>query len=372
MSQANRPAAATDASPRILEIGSIPFLHETFPQTTDFYSTWAEETVADPAGGRHIVSFGNLAALARRLADPAYDLIVVQAGACSPWSFRALNRLLFRRSVLRGSVPVVRAFGPQLLRGRVRAPVAVLDLDDPAVIDRSNTFLLDQATVYFKRELPPDHWQVFNGTLHWRVPTPRFRLAPRHRERVAKLRPMSLGVPFPVMKRALPAPLPVAAKTVDVFFAGRVEGSSTVRERGLKELLALRAEGVVVDVPEQPLAMDEYLARCARAWIVWSPSGYGWQCFRTYEAGLCGAVPLVNRPAIEQHRPLVAGEHALYYDVEPGGLGRAVRAALLDRERLMAIAAAAREHVLAWHTPKALARYIVETTLQMAGKTGGR
>jgi hypothetical protein len=372
MNPAGKPDAAADFSPKILEIGGIPFLHEAFPQTTDFYSTWAEETVLDPANGRHVVSLGNLATLARRLADPAYDLIAVQAGAYSPWSFRAVNRLLFRRSVLRGSVPVVRAFGPQLLRGRVGAPVAVLDLDDPAVIDGSNIFLLDRATVYFKRELPPDHWQVFNGTLHWRVPTPRFRSDARHRERIAKLRPVSLGVPFPVMKRPLPVPLPASAKPVDVFFAGRVGGSSTVRERGLKELLALRAEGVVIDIPESPLAMDEYLARCARAWLVWSPAGYGWQCFRTYEAGLCGAVPLVNRPTIEQHRPLIEGEHALYYDVEPGGLSRAVRAALRNRERLMAMAAAAREHVLAWHTPKALAQYIVETTLQLAGKTGGR
>jgi hypothetical protein len=371
MSRENQPEAGQDFAPKILEIGAIPYLHEAFPQTTDFYSTRLEETVADPAKGRHIVSPGNLAELARRLADPLYDLIVVQAGSCAPWSFRALNRLLFRRRSLRGSLPVARAFGPQLLRGRVAAPVAVLDLDDPAVIDRSNLFLWDKATVYFKRELPPDYWQVFNGTLHWRVPTPRFRSEARHQERIAKLRPISLGLPFSVMKRALPTPLPAAEKTVDVFFAGRVEGSSTVRERGLKELLALRAEGVVIDVAEQPLALDEYLARCARAWLVWSPAGYGWQCFRTYEAGLCGSVPLVNRPTIEQHRPLVEGEHALYYEVEPGGLGRAVRAALQNRERLMAMAAAAREHVLAWHTPKALARYIVETTLQMAGKTGG-
>ncbi|MDR3459439.1 MAG: glycosyltransferase [Verrucomicrobiae bacterium] len=366
------PEPATDRAPKILEIGSIPYLHEAFPQTTDFYSTWPDETLSDPARGRNIVSAANLAVLARRLADPGYDLVAVQAAAYSPWSLRGLSRLLLRREVLRGSLPLIRAVGPQLLRGHVAAPVAVLDLDDPAVIDRSNIFLLDQAAVYFKRELPADHWQVFNGTLHWRVPTPRFRSDARHRERIGKLRPISLGIPFPVTKAALPAPLPAAGKTVDVFFAGRVQGSSTVRERGLKELLALRAEGLVVDVPESPLAMDEYLARCARAWLVWSPAGYGWQCFRTCEAALCGSVPLVNQPTIEQHRPLIAGEHAFYYDVEPGGLARAVRTALADRDRLMTMAAAAREHVLAWHTPQALARYIVETTLQMAGRTGAK
>lgn len=361
---------ATEFAPKILEIGSIPYLHEAFPETTDFYSTWMEETVSDPARGRNIVSVGNLATLAERLADPRYDLVVVQAGAYSPWSFRGLNRLLFRRSVLHGSLPAARAFGTQLLRGRVAAPVAVLDLDDPAVIDRSNLFLWDKAAVYFKRELPADHWRVFNGTLHWRVPTPRFRSDPRHRERIEKLRPISLGIPFSVAKGNQPTPLPAAGKKTDVFFAGRVQGSSTVRERGVKELLALRAEGVVIDMPEKPLAADEYLARCAQARMVWSPAGYGWQCFRTYEAGLCGSVPLVNRATIEQHRPLLDGEHVIYYDVEPGGLSRAVRAGLANRDRLAAMAAAAREHVLTWHTPKAIARHIVETALQMAGKNG--
>ena len=359
---------AKEFAPKILELGPAPFLHTAFPQTTDFYSTWPDETFSDPARGRHLVSLASLPALARRLADPAYDLIVVRAGAFAPWSVRALSRALFCRRVLRGSLPLSRAFAPQLLRGRVAAPVAVLDLDDPAVIDRSNIFLLDRAAVYFKRELPADHWQVFNGTLHWRVPTPRFRLDETNRARIAKLRPVPLGVPFPVMERPLPSPLPASEKTADVFFAGRVHGSATGRERGRAELLALRAAGVVVDVPETPLTVDEFLARCARAWLVWSPPGYGWQCFRTSEAALCGSVPLVSRPTIEQHQLLRDGEQMIGYDTEPGGLSRAIRAALADRPRLMVMAAAARNHVLAWHTPAAIARHIVETTLEISGK----
>lgn len=353
-------------APRILEIGGVAFLHTAFPQTTDFFSTWPDETRFDPARGRHIVSLAGLPSLVRRLADPGYDLVVVQPGSFAPWGWRALSRSLFRRSVLRGSVPVFRACGPQLLRGRVAAPVAVLDLDDHSVIDQSNIFLLDKAVAYFKRELPADHWQVFNGTLHWRLPTHRFRCDAVNRRRVAKLRPIPLGIPFSRWQRPLPSLLTAAEKTVDVFFAGSVHGSATVRERGRAELLALRAEGVVVDAPEQPLPLDEFLARCARAWLVWSPAGFGWQCFRTSEAALCGAVPLVNLPTIEQHRPLVLGEHALGYEVEPGGLTRAIRAALADRHRLLVMAAAARAHVLQWHTPAAIGRHIVETVLAMS------
>lgn len=355
-------------APRILEIGQTGFMHAAFPQTTQFYSTWPDETASDPEHGRHLVTFATLRGLSERLADPSFDLVVVHALPFAPWSLRALGRLLFRRSVLHGSLPLARALAPQLLRGRVAAPIAVLDFDDPAVIDRANAFLLDRAAVWFKRELPPDHWQAFTGTLHWRVPTARFRRVARNRRRLEKLAPLSLGVPLQVFGRAVPDPVPDHEKTADVFFAGRVKDSSTVRERGLDELLALRSEGIVVDIPDASLPLDAYLDRLARARLVWTPEGYGWQCFRLYEAALCGSVPLANRPTIMQHAPLVDGEHALYYDVEPGGLSRAVRAALADRSRLATIAAAGRTHVLAHHTPVAIARHVVETTLRRAGR----
>lgn len=361
----SEPASvAKEFAPRILEIGPIPYMHTAFPSTTDFYSTWPKETINDPARGRHIVSAASLPTLVRRLADSFYDLIAVQPGQYAPWSARGLGRAFLRRSIWSGSTPFFRFLGPQLLRGRTSAPVMALDLEDPAVIDGSNGFLLDKADLYFKRELPADHWMVFGGTLHWRVPTHRFRSDARQRRRLAKLRPIALGVPFPLLERPLPVPLTAAEKRTDVFFAGLARGSSSLRERGLAELLALRAEGWVIDAPEQRLPPEEFMDRCARAWIVWSPPGYGWQCFRTSEAALCGSVPLMSRPPIEQYRPLVEGKHALYYDVEPGGLTRAVRVALADRVRLMRMAAAAREHVLAWYMPQAMARHMAEATLQ--------
>jgi len=298
----------------------------------------------------------------------------VLAPPVCPWSGRALARGLFRRGVLRGNFPAFRGFGAELLRLPVAAPIVVLDLEDATTIASDNLFLLDKAVLYFKRELPIDHWQVFAGTAHWRVPTPRFRAEQRNRGRIAKLRPISLGLPFEVWRRDMPPP--DGGKTIDVFFAGRIEGSSTVRERGAAELLALRREGYAIDVSDAALALDEYLARCARAHLVWSPDGYGWQCFRTYEAAICGAVPLCSRAGIERYRPLIEGVHAVHYDVEPGGLTRTVMAALADRPRLHAIGAAAREHVCAFHTPAAIARHIVDTAAEIAGRgvtasTGG-
>jgi hypothetical protein len=121
----------------------------------------------------------------------------------------------------------------------------------------------------------------------------------------------------------------------------------------------------VIDVCDQRLPIEEYLARCAAAWIVWAPEGFGWQSFRQYEAAFCGAVPLSNRPTIELHRPLVHAVHAFYYDPEPGALREVLTAALADRDRLRTIAQAGRRHVLFHHTPAAIARSVVERTLEI-------
>jgi hypothetical protein len=73
----------------------------------------------------------------------------------------------------------------------------------------------------------------------------------------------------------------------------------------------------------------------------------------------------MNQPPIERHAPLLAGEHALYYDPEPGGLTRAVTAGLADKDALGRIAAAGQAHIMAHHTPAALARYVVESARRL-------
>ena len=356
--------SGAESRPRILEIGEVPFLLRAYPGSTEFYSTWPDASAVDTADNVHIVSLSTLPQLARRLADSSFDLVAIQPPSHAPWQLGNIVRSLFRRSVLRGDIPLFRAAGPEMVRGRVAAPILVWDVADQPYIYRHNLYLLDRATFYFKRELPPDHWRLFMGAAHWKVPTPRFRLAKKNVERIAKIRPVSLGLPFDRADHPAAKPVSAAEKSIDVFFAGRIAGSTTVRSRGLAELLALKAKGLRVDVPDQTLPAEEYLARCARAWLVWSPEGLGWDCFRTYEAALCGSVAVVNRQTVERHRPMLDRVHALYYDVEPGELTRVIEAALADRNRLMSIAAAARAHVLAHHTPTAIARYMVETTLK--------
>src|SRR5215471_6230111 len=98
-------ARAWRTSPKILEIGPTPFMWHAFPDSTEFYSSWHDETTSAPERGRHIVSLAMLPRLARRLADPSFDLVVVHAPPFRPWGGRALVRGLFRRSVLNGNVP---------------------------------------------------------------------------------------------------------------------------------------------------------------------------------------------------------------------------------------------------------------------------
>jgi hypothetical protein len=344
---------------RIVEIGGTPYVKRAFPEQTAFFSTFSLREPTDPAAGSHAFSLSAIPLLMRQLRSA--DLIVCQPSFFSPWHWRWLIRCFFDRRLLQGHFPLVRASGTQFLRLRHSAPVAVVDHEDIPVINRSNLFLLDRAAVYFKRELPVDRWRLFFKTAHPNLPTPRFRNAARQRERLVKIRPISLGLPRWDLQFF---PQEADGKTVDVFFAGLTEGSSTVRAAGLRELLALREQGVSVDIPERRLPPEEFYARCARARLTWSPEGLGWECFRHYEAPMCGSVPVISRQTIERYQPLREGEHAFYYDVEDGNLSCAVLAALDDKPRLAAIAAAARAHVLRHHTPQALAEYIVRTTLE--------
>jgi hypothetical protein len=340
----------------IVEIGPRPYVAEAYAAESAFFATDPAATASE--GVRTLPSLG---ALWRTLGDPDVELIVCHPNFSRPWGLRALNRALFSSRFLQGRSPLVRAFGPELLRWRGRAPIVVIDHEDLPVINRDNLFLLDRCALWFKRELQVDHWRVFLKTAHPNLPTPRFRLDARHRSWNEKLRPISIGLPT----HADPPPPPAQEKRADIFFLARVEGSSTARARGLAELRALGGQGVVVDLPDAPLPRAEFYQRCAAAWLVWSPEGLGWDCFRHYEALACGAVPLINQPSIDRHAPLLAREHALYYDPEPGGLTRAVLAALQDRAALSRIAEAGRAHVMAHHTPQALARYVVETAREL-------
>jgi hypothetical protein len=336
---------------RIVEMNA-PHVAAAFPQETKSFMP----RPATPDSGFTKLSVPNFATLNRELHAPDLSLIVTGPSQLELW--RLLMRSLFDRRAWMGYPRLGPALAPQLLRLPTAAPIAVIDTEDFPYINRADLFLLARCKYYFKRELPPDRWRLFTKTAHRALPTRRFRRQSPLRHLIDKIRPISLGLPSV-------ARLPTTEfdKTTDVFVSGGVEGTSTVRKTGMSELLALRERGYRIDIAEGKLSPQDFYRRCAEAWIVWSPEGLGWDCFRHYEALGCGSVPVINQPTIERHRPLIGGVHALFYDPEPGCLTGVIEAALADKDRLRAIARAGKAHVLAHHTLAALGNYVVETTL---------
>ena len=125
-----------------------------------------------------------------------------------------------------------------------------------------------------------------------------------------------------------------------------------------------------MDVPERRLDRREFYQRCASARLVWSPEGYGWDCFRHYEAAACGSVPLINYPSIQRYRPLQDGTHCLYYAPEPGGLSHAILGALQDKAKLAAMAENARDHANRFHRREIIGRHIVDSCLSSNADPG--
>jgi hypothetical protein len=250
-----------------------------------------------------------------------------------------------------------------------RMPIVVIDLEDQRTIASHNTFLIDKARYYFKRELPVDRWQVFQYTAHAGMPGARFRSDAKNRKRIEKLRPITIGTApgNPVVYE-----VPFPDKTMDVFVAMSTGGRTTVRTEGLRQLRALAHEGIAIDFAER-VGFSEYMERMAKAWLTWSPEGYGWDCFRHYEAPLAYSVPLMNSPTIIRYAPLVEGSHAFYYQPDdPTSLGRMIRAALADKARLREMAQRARRHVLDHHIrPRPFADDILRMALGLEEAPGG-
>ncbi len=351
---------------KFVEIG-IPWIKTVFPEQTVCFSPYHTGRTASPGEGIHAITPATLPRLNALLNDPATSLVICRPMFYPPWHWQWIAREMFSRRMLRGQSRLIAPWATQLLRRPIAAPIAVLDSEDFPGIKPDRYFLLDRCCRYFKRELPPDRWRLFMGTGHADLPSRRFRGGAHMQRRIGKVSPISLGLPASALKLL---PLPPGEKTADVFFVGDVERSSTVRSSGIGELLALRDSGLKVDIPETRLPPEEFYRRAAAAWLVWSPEGLGWDCFRHYEAPACGSVPVINRPTIERHRPLEDGRHAVYYDPEPGHLTNAIRTALADKDRLLAMARDGQAHVMANHTPEALVRYVIESSLD--AEAGGQ
>ncbi|MDQ4061213.1 MAG: glycosyltransferase [Pseudomonadota bacterium] len=344
---------------RIVELGDHTYFKYSYPAETELIWTGLRPP-RDPSLSYTEFSPAVLLQLMRRIRRGEMDLLVCYPPLYAPWHPRSFLHAL-RHYHMRFAKGLFMSCGTTLVRLLGRVPLAVVDMGDSFAINRHNFFLLDRCTAYFKRELPTDHWKVFFKTAHRNLPTRALRRNERYRRRIARLRPISSGVGDPQEFLGFAAAQP--EKTADIFFAGEHRVSSTIRSDGLAQIRALARMGYTVDVPEGRIPRDEFYARCARAWLTWSPEGYGWDCYRHYEAPLCGSVPVINYPSIHRHAPLLEGVHCFHYGIEGDDLTRTIVRALADKAKLAEMAAAARDHVLRHHSFRALCDHIIEICL---------
>ena len=337
---------------RVLEIGTLTLFKPVYPEST----TWLcpapmpeKRGCADPPPP--FVGWNEFTKIKQRLLSGAYDLVVYLV----PGVLRRFSRWWWK-DFIRERLCHHQAV-KTLLREVRGMPIAVLDMGDAGPLNPANIPLLDCCRAYFKRELPAEPAELLSA------PGAAATINASHNSasatsRLAKLRTISVGL---CRERIAAAPATTLEKKVGVFFAGCVRNLA-IRRRGLSCLLSLRKKGVVVDVAEG-LPIEEYMKRCAQAWLVWSPEGLGRDCFRHYEAPLCRSVPVINQAPVVRHRPLINGTHCFYYEDQGNDLARVILGALSDKARPIQMAEQARAHVLEHHTHEALCRYITEEIL---------
>jgi len=245
-------------------------------------------------------------------------------------------------------------------------PWALVDRNDQSLPREGNHLFFRDCTAFFVRELLANRYEIFPS---YRRGEPGCRLWPRGEwveYPVDKIRPISLGLQYPEKHFAgLPT-----EKTHEIFFCGttqlRFPRISAVAElekvASVKGWRFLRVERIEA---------GKFLRLCAQSWLVLSPSGNGWDCWRHTEALMAGSVPLINYPWIERYAPLRDGEHVLFYSPEQGHLTEVIRTALASKERLREISRRGRAHVLAYHTYPALRDYLLGETLRMHALKGG-
>lgn len=340
---------------KILEVGEFSLFKRNLPDRTTLIFTGQNPARAADLDCR-IFSPTLLPWLSKALSRGEWDIVFCYAPVRPLWdrkhglavALRALLRRLMRPQTL----------GTSMLRVPSATPLVMLDLNDEPLMPAHNLPLLDSAVLCFKRELPLDEAKMFLDAAPQLRSHRAVMASPIVARNLHKFRPLTPAAAEATVELALATKL---GKQTDVFFAGSI--NSTLRARGLPMLRALQAEGYAVDISEGGLSMSDYLARCARAWLSWSPEGFGWECLRHYEASLCRSVPVLSPPGIRRYQPLREGEHAFFYAPEGEGLRQTILAALADKPRLTRMAEAARAHVLRHHTHRRLVDHMLEESI---------
>lgn len=337
---------------RFLEIGGVRYVSKYAPDITDFFST--------PPGDRKArLSLRDILQLRKKLRAGAYDLVIyhIIAKVTAPWDRSAFP--------LKGIVQALiwTLFSSQKISWHIfhwilcgtNVPLIIIDAQDAPRITKTESRWLDRSTLWFMRELPPNHMNLFLNMDRRCGDVINVRRRPELSRNFHKIRPLGLGLEDTDMPPDVTPP--AVEKIHDIFYAG-ANHTSTVRSQGFQELKALSASGLKIQLPEERLSRPDFYRACAQSWLVWSPEGQGWDCYRHAEALLLGSVPVINSPTIKLCWPLIDGEHCFYYTPEPGGLTRVLERILADKDRLKEMSAKGRAYVLKHHRRSAFTRYI--------------
>jgi hypothetical protein len=317
---------------RILELTRCGFFKALLPDSTCWIQ-WGPSLTADETHRPDVVGFSAAAEILWRVRNGTYDLIVLPAihpehRFDEPWHKLAAKSVL--DTAARSTI-----LAPLLRRVVGSCRHIAVDIGDDRCFCEATIRLFPRLSLYFKRELDLDQ-----------IADP------------GRVRPLPLFVPN---EDRIPQG---REKDIDVFFAGAL--CNGIRRDAVEAIGSLSGRGLRVVIPSAPLPYPEFLTALARSWLVLSPEGYGWDCYRHYEACLAGSVPVINRPSYRRSLFLQHGVHCFYYDTGPGSLVELLPAALADKDRLMRIAEAGRQYVLANHTRSAVARYMLR---EIAEKT---
>ena len=292
------------------------------------------------------------------------DLVVTEpfGGAYFRGVFRRGLKMQYERRVMAQLLNIVRRKGARL---------AVIDQCDDLAIHPINEHLLEVCDVYFKRELAIDRWRSLES-LHGgclRMPTIGYRLEESHQLLMQKLAPISLGLGGTESEALkLSEGMPISGESLkihDIFYAGD-DWCRPLRQSIRHQLQSCSDPGLAIRTHQGQMPFVEFALAIHSSWLCISPPGLGWDCYRHYEAGLFGSVPVLSRPDITAHRAYIHGHDAIYYEPERPLLEQ-LQPWLADKPRLIEMARLARERVLHYHTRTARTQYMIDTLF--AGKS---
>ena len=310
---------------RILEVSRYGLFKVLQPDNTCWVRwgqplTWNETHRPDGSG------FSAIAQILSRVRNNTYDLIVLPAIHPEDGFDHSWHKLAGKFALKTVAQSAVLSALFSRVVGSCRH--VIVDIMDDRRLCEATIRLFPNSTLYFKRELDLDRITE-----------------------LSRVCPLPLFVPHEKLISQPPQ------KDIDVFFAGDL--SNAIRRDAVETVRSLSKRGLRVVTPSTWLPYQDYMAALARSWLVLSPEGLGWDCYRHYEACLAGSVPVINHPRYRRPLFLQHTVHCFYYDLSQSSLAELLLTALANKDMLMRMAEAGRQHVLANHTRSAVARYML-------------